>query len=243
MKSIVLAAAITPSKRRPSFALATCVGALVLALGLTALPVSAQAFKFSEVEKTERAERDATEAQRTAKLQAQLSTPCRDSLKNERIVIMVGIEKSGVMDARQAGYGPQIQAISQRIKSIGLRVLTPEEVKRQIAQAEIDAFFKGNTDAALSASKRMQAKYTLKGVVQTQTSVNPMIQVNQVSVNLIFQLTGDNGRFSSDFSKSGMSAAGTDTNATALELINRYTDEAVAQLYADYCQRAGIGRN
>ena len=202
--------------------------------------VGAQTFKFSESERQEQAQRAATEAERNARINAQLSTPCRDSLKNQRILMLIGLEKFGVVDARQAGYSAHVQAVTARLTTVGLRALTSEEIRRQIAQAEIDAFFSGNTAGALGAAKRMQAKYTLRGLVQTTTSTNPVVNVPQVVVNLKFNLVGDNGVFQSDFQKTDTSFSGVDTNATALEMINRYADEAVAQLYADYCQRAGV---
>jgi hypothetical protein len=200
----------------------------------------AQTFKFSEAEKAEAAQRDAAAAERVARINAQLSTPCRDSLKNQRILMLIGLEKFGVVDARQGGYSAHVQAVTARLTTVGLRALTAEEIRRQIAQAEIDAFFRGQTDAALGAAKRMQAKYTLRGLVQTTTSVNPVVNVPQVVVNLKFNLMGDNGAFSADYQKTDTSFSGVDTNATALEMINRYADEAVAQLYAEYCQRAGL---
>ena len=48
---------------------------------------------------------------------------------------------------------PHYQAINERLHALGLRTYTPEEIRRQIAQAEIDAYFTNDPDAALSASQ------------------------------------------------------------------------------------------
>ena len=80
----------------------------------------------------------------------------------------------------------------------GLRTYTPEEIRRQIAQAEIDAYFRNDPDAALAASRRLGASFVLRGLISSQATRNPMMAVNQVSVNMGFTLTGSNGRVISD---------------------------------------------
>ena len=60
---------------------------------------------------------------------------------------------NGTVSAHLDNYGPHYQAINRRLRSLGLRTYTPEEIRRQIAQAEIDAHFRNDPDAALSASR------------------------------------------------------------------------------------------
>ena len=83
------------------------------------------------------------------------------------IELSAGIEQQvgGGILANQDNYGPHFQVINQRLRSLGLKTYTPEEIKKQIAQAEIDAYFKGNPDAALSASRRLGASFMLRGLI------------------------------------------------------------------------------
>jgi hypothetical protein len=54
-----------------------------------------------------------------------------------------------------------------------------------------------------------------------------------------FTLTGADGRMISQATAVNESYAGRDTGNMALTLINERADEVVAQLYSDYCQKAG----
>jgi hypothetical protein len=144
-----------------------------------------------------------------------------------------------VIYASQEAYSPHIDAINGRLRSLGLRTYTPEEIRRQIAQAEIDAYFKNDPDAAINASRRLAAQYLLRGLIATQSTRNPIVNVNQVSVSMNFTLTASNGRMISHADARNESYAGRDTRGMALTLINERADEVVAQLYSDYCQRAG----
>ena len=105
--------------------------------------------------------------------------------------------------------------------------------RRQIAQSEIDAQFRNDPDAALSASKRLGASFVLRGLISSQAQRNPMMRVNQVSVTMGFTLTGSNGRLISTADANAASYAGADVGRMALTLVNEQADEVVAKLYAD----------
>ena len=206
------------------------VAALVLAGG-----AHAQGFKFSNEDQADKAQ----EAQRQAKVQSLLATPCRDKIKNQKIMVLIGEERNGVITAKQAAYSTHVEAINQRLRGLGLRTYTQEEIRKQVAQAEIDAYFKNDPDAAISASRRLSAQYILRGLIASQASRNAIVNVNQVSVNMNFTLTGANGKMISQTGATNESYAGRDTSGMALTLINERADEVVAQLYNDYCQKAG----
>ena len=150
----------------------------------------AQGFKFSNEDQADKA----MEAERQAKVQSLLATPCRDKIRNQKIMVLIGEDRNGVIFAGQASYSTHIEAINQRLKSLGLRTYTPEEIRKQVAQAEINAYFKNDPDAAISASKRLAAQYILRGVIATQASRNAIVNVNQVSISMNFTLTGANGK-------------------------------------------------
>ena len=211
---------------------------VALALAFAATQALAQGFSFSTPDDEERMEREAKEG----RIAAQLSTPCRDDLRNKKIMVVIGERQSnGYVSAEQRNYGPHYEAINGRLRALGLRTYTPEEIRRQIAQAEIDAMMRNDPDAALSASKRLGASFVLRGLISAQASQNRVIAVNQVSVDMAFTLTGSDGRPISTADARSASYAGADVARMALTLVNEQADEVVARLYSDYCTKAGLG--
>ena len=211
---------------------------IALLLPLVVGGVAAQGFKFSTPDSTQQAE----QAARDDRIAWELSTPCRADLKGKKIMVIIGEQQeNGIINAQQQNYGRHFQAINVRLRSLGLRTYTPEEIRAQIAQAEIDAYFKNNPDAALSAAKRLGASFVLRGLITSEASRNPMIPVNQVTVSMGFTLTGSNGKIISDVAANSSSYAGANVGQMALTLVNEQADEVVAKLYGDYCRNAGLG--
>jgi hypothetical protein len=196
----------------------------------------AQGFKFSNEDQGGQA----AEAARKERTQALLATPCRDKIRNQKIMVLIGEERNGAIFAGQASYSTHVNAINHRLQALGLRTYSPEEIRRQVAQAEIDAYFRNDPDAALSASKRLAAQHILRGLIATRASRNPYLNVAQVSIHMDFTLTGANGRMISQVDAKNESYAGRDPAGMALTLINERADEVVGQLYSDYCRKAGI---
>jgi hypothetical protein len=209
---------------------------LVLLVAPTAAP--AQGFRFSNEDK-EQAEQ---KAERQRRIDAQLSTPCLDRIRNRKIMVLIGEEVNGVVQARQAAFSPHFDAVNSRLQKLGLRTYTQEEIRRQVAQAEIDAHFRNDPDAALSAAKRLAASYTLRGLISARAMRNPMIPVNQVAVSLQFVLTGADGKRISQAEAQSQSYSGADVQGMALTLINEQAEEVVAKLYSEYCQQPERGR-
>ena len=75
--------------------------------------------------------------------------------------------------AQQQNYGPHFQAINSRLRGLGLRTYTPEEIRQQIAQAEIDAYFRNDPDAALAAAKKLGASFVLRGLISSHAQPQP----------------------------------------------------------------------
>lgn len=201
------------------------------------LLASAQGFKFSNPDPAQEADK-AAKAERQARIAAQLSAPCRERIKNRKIMVLIGEEANGVVQARQSAFGSHVDAINDRLRQLGLRTYSPEEIRRQIAQAEVDAVMRNDPDAALSAARRLAAQYTLRGVISASAAANPMIPVNQVAVRMRFVLTGANGRTVSQVETQSQSYSGANVQGMALTLVREQAEEVVAQLYSDYCQQA-----
>jgi hypothetical protein len=211
--------------------------AILIACGFIAVSVQAQGFKFSNPPPGAQAEADA-QAQRQAQVWEQLATPCRDRIKNRKIMVLIGEEKNGFVSASQGSFGRHVEVINNRLQGLGLKTYSAEQIKKQIAQEEIDAYFKNDPDRALSASRRMAAQYVLRGVIASQAVRNAIVNVNQVSVNMNFTLSDAAGRPVSTAAASNASYAGSDVSGMALTLIEERADEVVARLYSDYCRNA-----
>jgi hypothetical protein len=226
---------------RPAAPSLACLAAALAALALVAPGAGAQqGFRFSNPDPVSEAEREAKE-ERAERIGDWLSTPCRADLRDRKIMVVIGeVQSNGFIFAEQENYGPHYRAINDRLRRLGLRTYTPEEIRRQIAQAEIDAQFRNDPDAALSAARRLGASFILRGLITTQATGNPLMRVNQVTVSMAFTLTGANGRVVSTADAYDASYAGTDVAKMALTLVNEKADEVVAKLYADYCTNSGL---
>jgi hypothetical protein len=211
--------------------------AIIAALVLLGPGVAgAQGFKF---EQPNDAAAKAEEAAKQDRIIWELSTPCRADLKGRKIMLIIGeMQSNGFIAAQQQNYGPHYQAINTRLRDLGLLTFSPDEIRRQIAQAEIDAYFKNDPDAALSAAKRLGASFILRGLISAQSVPSIIANVNTVTVSFAFTLTGGNGRIISNVTASSSSYSGTDVSRMALTLVNEQIDEVVAKLYGDYCRNA-----
>ena len=202
-----------------------------------AVPAVAQGFKFSQPD-TAAQQQEQARQYRIADL---LATPCRDDLKGKKIMVIIGeVQSNGVVLAEQKNYGPHFQAINARLRYLGLTTYTPEEIRKQIAQAEIDAYFRNDPDRALSAARRLGASFILRGLITADAQRNAVIPVNQVSITMGFTLTGSNGRIISDVAADAASYAGTNVSKMAQTLVEEQADEIVARLYSDYCRNAAV---
>jgi len=210
---------------------------VALALTLAAAHVGAQGFSFSQPDTSAQREQQARE-QRVAEL---LSTPCRAELTDKKIVVLIGeVQSNGFVTAEQQNYGPHFQAINQRLRALGLKTWTPEEIRKQVAQAEINAYFRNDPDAALAASKRLGANFVLRGLIVSQATYNPIVRVNQVGVGMGFTLAAADGRTVANAGANAASYAGPDVRAMALTLLNENADEVVSRLYSEYCRNAEV---
>jgi hypothetical protein len=214
----------------------TAIAVLLSLFVVTA--TQAQGFKFSNEDPAEKAEK-AREADRQLGVQSLLATPCKDRIKNQKIMVLIGEERNGEVYASPLSYDLHFNAINDRLRAVGLRTYTREEIYRQITQAVIEAYLRNDTAGALNAAKRLAAQYVLRGVIATQAGRNRIVNVNQVSVNMDFTLTDTDGRLISKAFATNESFAGRDTSQMALTLINEKADEVVAKLYSDYCQQNG----
>jgi hypothetical protein len=218
--------------------LSAALWALAFCLGAACESASADQFSFSAQDAQDQAKANEDAANQSQAIQALVSVPCRQRVKNQKILLLIGEHAGDRWATAQERYGPLYRVIEARLRALGLKTYTQEQIKASIAQAEIDAYFKNDPDAALAASKRLGANYILRGSISSQTGVNPVVQVNEVALNIDLTLSSVSGRVLSDVSAHSDSYSGTDTLHTALALVREQADPLIAQLYNDYCRGA-----
>lgn len=209
--------------------------AAAITFGLWASVSLAQGFKFSNDDNADKAR----EMETQARVQALLASPCKAKIKNQKIMVLIAESTNGLLQTAQSRYGGHFDALNARLQALGLKTFTQEQIRAQVAQAEIDAYFKNDPDGALAASKKHAAQYVLRGLISSQAAYNTIARVNQVSVRMQFTLTDAKGRVLSQTSADNASYSGPDTTGLALTLVQEKADEVVAQLYSDYCSKAG----
>jgi hypothetical protein len=212
--------------------------AFLMCLGVACDSAAADQFSFSARDAQDQAKADEDAANQAQAIQALVSVPCRQRVKNQKILLLIGEHNGDQWATAQDRYGPLFHVLQSRLMALGLRTVTQEEIKASIKQAEIDAYFKNDADAAFAASKRLGAQYVLRGSISSQTGVNSVVQVNEVAVNIDLTLSGAGGHVLSDVSAHSESYSGSDTLHTALALVREQADPLVAQLYNDYCRGA-----
>ena len=200
-----------------------------------AAPASpAAAFSFSESEKP--APPDAAPGKKSIVLRPE----CSARLKNKRVVAVIGerhLERGYEVDPSR--YTGIINELNTRLNAIGLRTLTPKELTEQVAQAEQEAILANDIEAAMTASKRLNAQFTLKGLIASRVQKNPVVGIDEVFVTLQLSLMDAGGRKIAGSRIEGATFSGADTVAALYNLVEEQADQAVAEIYEGYCGSSG----
>jgi hypothetical protein len=210
---------------------------LALITGTGALQAS-EPFRFSTRAQQEQAAERSAEGQRADAIRQLVSVPCRDRLKNRKILQLMAEHRAGRWIAEQDRYGRLTSIIDTRMQALGIGTYTQEQIRSAIAQAEVDAYFNNDPDGAIAASKQLRADYILRGDITMATGVNEVVGVREVAVDVQLTLSSASGRQLSSVEAHSESYSSSDTLATATALLKRQADQLVAQLYNDYCRKA-----
>ena len=203
----------------------------IFALALAALVLPAYAFSFAD----EEAKDKAAAAPKGGGGGPAINAACKERLQKEKVLVLVAERGNNGMNAEQGRYGMHFQAIDRRLQKQGMRTLSQEEIKKQVAQAEIDAHFRNDPDAALQAAQKHGASLTLRGVISSRRAINPILKINEVYINMGFTLVGPDGRYIAEAGASSDSYSGGDTVGMAATLINEQADGVVRRLLTGYC--------
>src|SRR5437868_5802163 len=93
---------------------------LLACCAIASQALAQQGFKFSNPSADEQAEA-AAKARKEDKVDWQLSTPCRDRIKNRKILVLVAEEANGRVSASQGQFGRHVEAINARLQGLGLK--------------------------------------------------------------------------------------------------------------------------
>ena len=52
-------------------------------------------------------------------------------------MVLIGENRNGLMLTKQSAYDVQFDAVNKRLRALGLRTYTQEEIRKQVAQAEM----------------------------------------------------------------------------------------------------------
>lgn len=210
--------------------------AAMLGAGCVGAARAADQFSFSGSTEADQAKAQQDAAMQTEAIQALVSVPCRARLKNHKILLLIGEQHADQWLTNQDRYGDLFRVIDARLRGLGLKTYTQQQIKASIAQAELEAYFKNDPDAALAASKKLGANYVLRGSITSRAGINPVVQVNEVSIDVELTLSGISGRVLSSVDAHSESYSGSDTLHTALAIMRERADPLVAQLYNDFCR-------
>lgn len=206
---------------------------LLCFLAFIAVPLTAFSFSFSESEQQEEQEEQQAQIKTQKKIDRLLSVACQEHLKKKKIAVIIGQE-----DGR-ADYDLLFLEVNDKLQKLGLKTYSQKEITARIAQAEMDAFLANDMDAAANAASKLKADFILRGLIQSRTRVNKVVNVNEVSVTMAFTLVDNAGQIVSNVTAHGESFSGQDTLLAALALVKEKSGLVVAQLYNDYCQSSG----
>jgi hypothetical protein len=206
----------------------------LLATALVIAAPGALAFSFSEDAKNDAA---AEEERRAAAAAHVLSLPpaCLDELRRRKIMIVMGERSGEGVSADQARFSPHFNSINKRLLKHGIRTYSQQEIRAQIAQAEVDAYFRNDPDAALAASKKMGAQLVMRGTIDSRSAINPVLRIPEVYVSIAYALMTPGGKMISEASAKAESYSGSDTLGMAGTLIEEQADAVVSTLLGGYC--------
>ncbi|OHB24566.1 MAG: hypothetical protein A2X84_08205 [Desulfuromonadaceae bacterium GWC2_58_13] len=210
---------------------------LLLLISQTA-PCLASGFSFSDYENNQALADQEQTRQIATDTHRLLSTQCGNRLKNKRIALMIGERHSGLdPHAERINHGPLFDEINRRLRTLGLKTLTREQINEQIADAERTAFLNNDLDAAISAAQRLKAEFLLQGLIAVKSQRNPILNIEEVFLTLTLSLVDQRGRQISSVSATADSYVANDALQTALQLVRDKADLMLAQLYNDYCRQ------
>lgn len=211
---------------------------LVLLLWLvSAGPLWASGFTFSGYEQRQAHEEAAQVDEERRVVGDLLSVDCSSKLKGQRIAVLIGEERAGQGSARRTNDGPLFDEINSRLRGLGLRTCTQQEINAQVADAERTAFLNNDMDAAISAAGRLQARFLLRGLIAVSERRNPILDIDEVFLTLTLTLLDRKGRVISTVSATADSYVANDTLQTALQLTREKADRMLAELYNDHCRQ------
>jgi hypothetical protein len=204
---------------------------------VSAGPLWASGFTFSGYEQQQAQEEAAQVDEERRVVGELLSVDCSSKLKGQRIAVLIGEERTGQGSARRTNDGPLFDEINSRLRGLGLKTCTQQEINAQVADAERTAFLNNDMDAAIAAAGRLQARFLLRGLIAVSERRNPILDIDELFLTLSLTLLDRKGRVISTVSATADSYVANDALQTALQLTREKADRMLAELYNDHCRQ------
>lgn len=219
----------------------SCIVALglTLTIGVLGRATTAPGFSFSDEERKDAEEHEKGKSRVRTAGALRLDAKCQARLAQRRTMIILGEHVGSGYRTQQGSYDRHFGVLSSSLQRLGLRVYTPEEIRARVAQAEIDAYFRNDPDAALNAAKKLGPDLVLRATISSRSTFNQFMGLSEVAVSIGLSLTDGSGRIVSEASASSDSYSGSDTLGMALRLLNEQAPSAVNRLYLGFCRDAG----
>ena len=152
-------------------------------------PLHAQGFSFSQPDDTDKQEQAAREARIADDAVGTLPRRAQgqEDHGGDRRAAVERLHRGAAAELRRALPGDQQAAA-------GARACAPTRPRRSAARSRRPRSTRISATTPTrrsSASRRLGASFVLRGLISSQATPNPMMAVNQVSVNMGFTLTGE----------------------------------------------------
>lgn len=227
---------MTPAREVPRSTLA--IIALVVTMVALAPPPTGADFSFSEEDRKNDAEHEKAQDRTRAAASVRLDPKCQAALGQRKTMIIVAEHVGSGYRTRQTSYDRHFGVLSSSLQRLGVRVFTREEIRAQVAQAEIDAYFRNDPDAALGAAKKLGPNLVLRAAISSRSSYNDFMGLPEVAVSIALSLTDSSGRVVSEASASADSYSGSDTLGMAYRLLSEQAPAVLNTLYLGFCRKS-----
>ncbi len=133
-------------------------------------------------------------------------------------------------------YGPLIDTFNRGFTELGLKTYSPAEIMDLIAKEEQEAVLNNDIEGALSAAKRLQADFLLKGIISTKAQTNKVVKVDELFVSVKLSLSDNSGHQIANAQMSESIFSDADTLGAVQKLVEDQSTSIIYQLFKNYCK-------
>jgi hypothetical protein len=185
-------------------------------------------FSFSREEERDRE----TRFTKDRELQARLSAPCPEPLRQRPIVIDIVEESRAdglVWTERSARFA---QLLSQNLQKAGL---VTNVARPQGPSGSLTFDLAGRSSVSSADVSRYKGSYSIQGMVFSQQGSNRLVRLKETSVSAELALRDPADRIITLVEVSGATFSSQDTSSSGRDLTKQQASDASSQLYTAFC--------